>query len=65
MKKIFKIEVMGCNHCVISVQKQLSALELVKFKVEIGSAEIDYDEKKIKEKEIHKAIENAGYKVIN
>ena len=35
MKKTFKIDGMGCNHCVLAIQKQLSTLELIKFKVEI------------------------------
>jgi copper chaperone len=64
MKKTFKIDGMSCNHCVMSVQKNLSKLELNELKVNIGSADVDYDENKIKESEIVKAIEEAGYKVI-
>lgn len=65
MKKEYKIEGMSCAHCVMSVQKSLSQLNLDKFKVEIGSAEVEFDEKKINEDEIIKTIENAGYKVQN
>ena len=64
MKKEYNIEGMSCNHCVMSVEKQLSKLDLNEFKVEIGSAKVEYDETKIDEKEIIKAIEEAGYKVI-
>ena len=33
MKKIFKIEGMSCNHCVMSVKKSLSKLNLNDLKV--------------------------------
>lgn len=65
MTKEFKIEGMHCSHCVIAVQKKISRLDLKNYKVQIGSATIDYDEIKIKEALIKMAIEDAGYKVIN
>lgn len=64
MKKEYSIYGMSCNHCVMSVEKQLLELNLNEFKVEIGSAKVEYDETKIEEKEIIKTIEEAGYKVI-
>ena len=64
MKKEYNIEGMNCNHCVMSVEKQLSKLKLNEFKVEISSLKVEYDETKIDEKVIIKAIEEAGYKVI-
>jgi copper chaperone CopZ len=64
MKKEYSIDGMSCDHCVMSVEKQLLKLNLNEFKVEIGSAKVEYDETKIEEKEIIKAIEEAGYKVI-
>ncbi len=63
MKKIFFIDGMGCDHCVLSVHKSLSNLNLEKIDVKIGSAEIIFDEEKTDEKEIINAIEQAGYKV--
>ena len=64
MKKTIKIEGMGCNHCVITVKKSLSKLDLKVLKVEIGSAEVEFDESKLKEIEIIRAIEKAGYQVL-
>lgn len=64
MKKTFKIDGMSCGHCVMSVQKNLSKLRLNELKVNIGSADVDYDENKVTENEIIKAIEASGYKVI-
>jgi copper chaperone len=64
MKKTIKIDGMSCNHCVMSVEKNLSKLNLREFKVDIGSAEVEFDESKISENEIIIAIEEAGYQVV-
>ena len=52
MKKTIKIDGMSCNHCVMSVKKNLSKLDLKEFKVEIGSAEVEFDESEVNEDEI-------------
>jgi len=64
MKKTFKIDGMSCNHCVMSVQKNLSKLVFNELKVNVGSVDVEYDEKKVKEDEIVRAIEESGYKVV-
>jgi copper chaperone len=65
MKKTIKIDGMSCDHCVMSVNKYLSKLDLNELKVEIGSAEVEFDESKVNEKEIIEAIEEAGYQVVH
>jgi len=65
MKKEFKINGMGCEHCLVAINKNLSKLDLKKVDVKIGSAIIEFDESKINEKDIVKAIVEAGYKVIS
>jgi copper ion binding protein len=65
MKKTIKIDGMSCNHCVMNVEKNLSKLNLKKFKVAIGSVEVEFDESKISEEEIFRSIEEAGYQVVN
>ena len=65
MKKEFKIEGMSCNHCVMAVQKNLSKIKLIKFEVTIGSAKVEFDENESYEEAIIKAIEEAGFKVVN
>jgi copper chaperone len=65
MKKEFKIEGMSCHHCVMAVKKSISELNLKKFDVKIGSAEVEFDENETTEEMIIKAIDNAGYKVVN
>jgi copper chaperone len=65
MKKEYKIEGMSCNHCVMAVQKNLSKIKLTKFEVTIGSAKVEFDNNEIVEEQIIKAIEDAGYQVVN
>ena len=64
MKKTLKVDGMQCNHCAMNIKKNLSKLDLKEFKVEIGLAEVEFDESKVIEKEIIEAIEEAGYKVV-
>lgn len=64
MKKVIKIDGMGCMHCVKSVENALGALEGVKvLEVKIGEATVeiaeDYNFDIIKE-----ALDDAGYEVI-
>lgn len=63
--KKFNISGMSCHHCVMAVNKELEKLQISEKKVEIGSAEITFDETKVAEKDIVSAIEEAGYKVEN
>jgi copper chaperone len=65
MKKTIKIDGMSCDHCVMSVNKYLSKLDLNELIVEIGLAKVEFDESKVNEKEIIEAIEEAGYQVVH
>ncbi len=61
--EIIKIEGMSCGHCVMAVKKELSKLDLNLKNVQIGSAEVEYDEHKVSYADIEKAIEEAGYSI--
>ncbi len=64
--KEIKIDGMSCGHCEMAVRKELSKLDNVKVKkVKIGEAVVEYDETKIAEQDLYKAIEEAGYQPIN
>ena len=63
MKETIKISGMSCNHCVKSVEKELSKLPLQRYSVKINLAEVEYDESKVSHEEITDAIEEAGYEV--
>jgi copper chaperone len=57
-----KIDGMSCGHCVAHVEKALSRLDGVGVRrVEIGSAEIDYDPARTPFARIREAIDDAGY----
>lgn len=59
-----KIEGMSCLHCVKAVKDELNKLPVETSKVEIGSAEVEYDENKVDKKMLQDAIAKAGYKAI-
>ncbi|MDF1610863.1 MAG: cation transporter [Stygiobacter sp.] len=61
---VLQVSGMTCHHCVMAVKKELSKLQLESFDVEIGSAKVKFDDSKVSENEIEKAIEEAGYKVV-
>jgi len=57
-----KIDGMSCGHCVAHVEKALSRLDGVGVRrVEVGSAEIDYDPGRTSFARIREAIDDAGY----
>lgn len=62
--KKLNIEGMSCQHCVHAVKSELSKLNLKVKEVNIGSAEVEYDESKITEDKLKEAVESAGYKLV-
>jgi copper chaperone len=64
MKKEFIIEGMSCSHCVMAVKKEISKLSVNNLKVEIGNAQVEFDESKLSETKIKQAITEAGYIVV-
>lgn len=65
MEKEFKIDGMSCLHCVKAVEKELEKLELVKMQVEIGTAQIEFDQAKVSEKQIINSVSEAGYRIVD
>lgn len=64
LEKTFKIEGMNCQHCVKSVEVELDKLKIESFKVDIGSANVKFDETITNNEQIINAIAEAGFKVI-
>jgi copper chaperone len=57
-----KIDGMSCGHCVARVEKTLSKLDGVfPSRVEVGSAEVDYDSTRTPFERIRQALDEAGY----
>lgn len=65
MKKIsIQIEGMSCQHCVMRVKKALDVLAGISdLTVDVGSAQMTFDESKIQQADIENAITKAGYKI--
>jgi copper ion binding protein len=58
------IEGMSCMHCVGRVKKAVDELDGVSdSKVDIGVADVAFDESKLSQADIEAAIEKSGYKV--
>jgi len=64
LEKKYTIEGMNCQHCVKAVEVELGVLKLENYDVEIGSANIRFDESIVNSEDIIKAIDEAGFKVI-
>ena len=59
------IEGMSCGHCVMSLKKELSKIKDLNIRdVQIGKAEIDFDENKVSSGDLSAAVEEAGFKLV-
>lgn len=65
MKTVIKIDGMSCQHCVMAVKKEIQKLDVKNLEVKIGEASVEFDESIIDVQNIEKAIEDAGYIVVN
>ena len=65
MERTFKIEGMSCGHCVMAVKKELNKVSVSDYKVEIGTVVVETYKNNLSSEVIVKAIEAAGYKVVN
>ena len=66
MASILKVKGMSCQHCVMSVTKALNQLEGIKnVQVDLAKGEVQFDNTKaVLMDRIEKAIEEAGYEVV-
>lgn len=66
MAATLKVKGMSCQHCVLSVTKALGQLDGVKnVQVDLAKGEVRFDNtKELASSRIAKAIEEAGYKVV-
>ena len=63
--KTLLIDGMSCQHCVMELKKQLTKLDIKINDVQIGSAEIDYDDEKISQAQLEEAVKEAGFVLKN
>lgn len=67
MASVLKVKGMSCNHCVMSIRKALNQLEGVQnVDVDLQKGEVRFDNtKSLATNRIQKAIQDAGYEVVN
>ncbi len=59
-----RIEGMTCNHCVMSVRRQLAGIDHLDVDdVQIGSAVVRFDEDRVTSEDIDTAVAAAGFVV--
>jgi copper chaperone len=66
-KKTLKIQGMTCNHCAMRVSKALksvSGVQDAQVDLQKGEASITFDEAKVTQENMAKAVVEAGYKVV-
>lgn len=66
-KQIFNVRGMDCASCAMNIEiflKKMDGVEKVNVNFAAGKAAVDFDEKKVDEKEIIGAIEKLGYKAL-
>ena len=57
---------MSCQHCVMRVKRAIEGLAGISdLSVEIGTANVTFDESKIQQADIENAVVRAGYKIKN
>ncbi|MBL0174169.1 MAG: heavy-metal-associated domain-containing protein [Ignavibacteria bacterium] len=65
-EKQYTISGMSCNHCVMSLKKELAKVAGLEIRdVQVGSALVAYDPAAVQEGAILAAVEEAGYAVVN
>lgn len=65
MKKVIKIDGMGCDHCIKSVREALGNIEGLKIlEVKLGEATVDLADENLMKK-IAEELDEAGYDVVN
>lgn len=64
IKDTIQIRGMSCQHCVMNVRKALGTIAGVSgANVELGRADVTYDESMVHKSDIEEAIRAAGYEV--
>ena len=65
-KATIHIDGMSCQHCVMRVKRAIEGLAgISNLSVEIGTANVTFDEAKVQKADIENAVVRAGYKIKN
>lgn len=64
MTTTLQIKGMSCQHCVMSVKKEIQKLDIKNLEIKIGEATIEFDESITKMDNIIDAVIEAGFEVV-
>lgn len=64
MTTTLQIKGMSCQHCVMSVKKEIQKLDIKNLEVKIGEAIIEFDESITSMENIIDAVIEAGFEVV-
>ncbi len=67
MKRSYKVEGMSCVNCARTIEialKKKEGVDKVEVSFELGRVKVEFDEDKLPEEEIKRAIEELGYRVV-
>ncbi len=59
------IEGMSCDHCVTALKEELLKLNVNIKEIQVGYAEVEYDEAIVSNTDIENAIKSAGFRLIS
>jgi len=63
-KRTMTIEGMHCHHCAMALRKSFTMVDGVSdAEVEVGKATVTFDESRVRDADLKKAVERAGYKI--
>jgi copper chaperone len=65
MKAVIKIDGMSCQHCVMTLKKEIQKLDVQNFEVVIGEASVEFDENKVSQEKIKQAVVEAGFVIVD
>ncbi len=64
VKEKLVIEGMSCNHCVMSLKKELTKSDITVIEAGIGFAYIEFDETKVNDAKVSEAVTEAGFTLV-
>lgn len=59
------IEGMSCDHCAATLKEELLKLNVNIKEIQVGYAEVEYDEAIVSYTDIENAIKSAGFKLVS
>lgn len=63
-KRTMTIEGMTCHHCAMALRKSFTMVDgVIDAEVEVGKATVTFDESRVRDADLRRAVERAGYRI--